>query len=82
MSFIEKLPYEILRIILNKLDINHLKIMIISYKSINNLNYKYFLVPYNIKLNFIGENEEIKELSENLSEEDPWMKRKLEEKNQ
>ena len=44
----EKLSNEIIRFILNKLDINQVKNMCITHSSIYKLNYKYFLLSYKI----------------------------------
>lgn len=50
----DKLSDEIIRKILNKLNIYYLKKISIVNKEINNLNYKYFLVPYKILYKFFN----------------------------
>ena len=50
------LPNEVLRKIINYLDIKNLKKICLINRLINSLNYKYFLIPYKIYFDFFGKN--------------------------
>ena len=50
----DKLSNEIVRCIMNKLDIFYVKNMCITHSSINKLNYKYFLLSYKIFYKFFS----------------------------
>ena len=51
---LDKLSNEIIRCIMNKLGIFHIKNMNITHSSINKLNYKYFLLSYKIFYKFFS----------------------------